>query len=139
MRNSQTYVFLDSNINLLSLDRNQSAVEYLNTVHSNSFIQLIDKATRIAGNASNIHTYSLIDHILYNGKSKSITSGTVTYDISDHFMTFVVTDLCLDHPRSRKPITKRLVNTVTLDNFKNYLNSLSWRDVLECNDVNRSL
>ena len=138
-RNSLSYVFLDANINLLNIDRNNFAVEYLNTVHSSSYVQVIDKATRIVGNVSNIHTYSLIDHILFNGTNKKITAGTITYDISDHFMTFIVSEFNTLRNNPRKTFTTRNINTYTLDLFKNYLDKLSWRDVFQSNDVNECL
>jgi hypothetical protein len=57
-RNVNTCVFSDTNINLLKLPNSNLATEYLETVHSNGFLQLICKATRI-----NDNSYSLIDHI----------------------------------------------------------------------------
>jgi len=40
---ANSLIFLDSNINLLNLDRNQQAISYLETIHNNSFLQTIKK------------------------------------------------------------------------------------------------
>ena len=54
---------------------------YLDIVHSNSFLQTINKATRIQGNS-----YSLIDHILINNVDYAkVNTGVVLTEISDHF------------------------------------------------------
>jgi hypothetical protein len=55
----EVFVFLDANINLLKLTSSKPALEYLEMVHSKGFLQLISKATIIAGDS-----FSLIDHIL---------------------------------------------------------------------------
>jgi hypothetical protein len=57
--NINTYVFFDTNINLLKLPNSNLAKEYLEVVHSNGVLQLISKATRILNN-----TYSLIIYLL---------------------------------------------------------------------------
>ena len=81
--NSDSTVFLDSNINLLNIDRNQTVADYLQIVHTNSFLQTINKATRIFNN-----TYSLIDHILEKNRNNDSLTGVIISDISDHFITF---------------------------------------------------
>jgi len=59
-----TYVFLDSNLNLLHTNTEQSIAAYHDTILSNGYLQTITKATRI----QNKH-FSLIDHILTNSPS----------------------------------------------------------------------
>ena len=79
-----SYILLDSNINILpSIIPHQTEL-YLNTVNSNGFTQTIHKATR----SQNTH-HSLIDHILTNSLAETLTSGTVILDIRDHFLTFI--------------------------------------------------
>ena len=57
-RSVDTYVFLDSNINLLNLDTNNHAATYLSNITNSGFILTNFRATRIH-NA----THLLIDHI----------------------------------------------------------------------------
>ena len=80
-----TYIFLDSNINLLNLQYDISAISYHDTILNNGFIQLITRASRI----QNGH-YSLIDHILTNTPNTNTKSGILLSDISDHFFTFTL-------------------------------------------------
>jgi hypothetical protein len=84
LRNLNTFIFSDTNINLLKLPNNALANSYLDLVHSNGFLQLISKATRIEGDS-----YSLIDHILCKNFKPEFETGTVILDISDHFMNFI--------------------------------------------------
>ncbi len=118
-----SYLFSDSNINLLNINNNNNAIDYLNTIHASGYVQVIGKATRISGNINRNYCYSLIDHILYNGPNPNLTSGVVTYDISDHFLTFIVSDILTPLPKTRKSITKRNFSETNLNHFKNYLST----------------
>ena len=80
----ESYILLDSNINILQSIIPPQTELYLNTINSNGFTQTIHKATR----SQNSH-HSLIDHILTNSPAETLTSGTVILDISDHFLTFI--------------------------------------------------
>jgi len=130
-KNQKSYVFLDSNINLLNINNNGGTIEYLDTLLNNGFFQTIMKATRIQNTSS-----SLIDHILTN-KSHNESTGTLISDISDHFFTFI------SHPsteRDKKPknIESRNFSALAISNFKTTLGALSWETTLQHNDVNDS-
>jgi exonuclease III len=90
----KSYVFMDANINLLSISNSDLAMTHLETIHNNGFIMSNLKATRMFND-----TCSLIDHILCNDNSNKIYSGSIVDDLSDHFMTFIQPDLC---PNSKK-------------------------------------
>ncbi len=79
-----SYVFLDSNINILNL-HSPDIAKYLNCIFSKGYLQIIQKATRLQNDAK-----SLIDHILFNSGDLEICSGTLISDLSDHFFTFVL-------------------------------------------------
>jgi hypothetical protein len=79
-----SYVFLDSNINILNL-QSPDIANYLNCIFSKGYLQIIQKATRFQNEAK-----SLIDHILLNSGDLGICSGTLISDLSDHFFTFVL-------------------------------------------------
>ena len=130
--NQDTYVFADSNINLLKLNHNQNVALYLETIFSNGYCQNVGKATRIAGNS-----YSLIDHILTKTANISGTSGTIVSDLSDHFANFIVIP---DTEKKQKNIvrTTRNFSLTSLNNFKDSLSCCSWNNVIENNDVNAS-
>jgi hypothetical protein len=103
----------------------------LETVHSNGFLQLIRKATRIVGNS-----YSLIDHVLCNNFNPEFITGTILLDISDHFMNFLSIPLSPSKKdsKSNDKLTRDF-SFVNMTNFKNDLSALSWNDVTSINDV----
>jgi hypothetical protein len=82
-RRLPSYVFIDSNIDLLNLHAEHSK-NYLNTILSNGFLQLTMKGTQIKNQSK-----SLIDQILTSSKCDVFHTGTVVSDISDHFFTFI--------------------------------------------------
>jgi len=131
--NINTVAFTDSNINLLNLDRNPVAVDYLNLLHSNSFIQSIQRATRIAEK-----NFSLIDHILIkNAVEKKFVTGVLINDLSDHFLTFYAPN------QSKIAIKKpnhvgRNFSDANLTHFRNDLQKENWNNVLQTKDVNIS-
>jgi hypothetical protein len=107
------------------------ATEYLETVHSNGFLQLISKATRIVENS-----YSLIDHIICNNFKPELKTGTILLDISDHFMNFLSMPTSLsNNPRVADNKLTCDISFTNLTNFKNDLGSLNWNDVTTLNEV----
>ena len=130
--NHDSYVFLDSNINLLKLNHNQTAALYLETIFSNGFLQKIGKATRISGNS-----FSLIDHVLTKTNENVESSGVILTDISDHFMTFVAVPSAKSKMLNEtKP--KRNFSKTNLRRFKDDLGNCNWNNVTNCNEVNVS-
>ncbi len=134
LRNSNSFIFMDANINLLKLSNSKPAFDYLETVHSNGFLQLISKASRISG-----ESFSLIDHLLCKNYDNSYKTATLVVDISDHFMN------CLAIPNNIKQTKtssdfkqSRNMSLTNLQNFKNALHALTWREVLTDHDINSS-
>ena len=130
--NSDTFVFLDSNINLLKINHSQSAALYLETIFTNGFLQKTGKATRIQGNS-----YSLIDQILTKTEVNIDLSGTIISDISDHFLNFIAVP-CTRTKEAKINKPKRNFSQFNLRRFKEALGSCSWNSTLSCNDVNDS-
>jgi hypothetical protein len=89
------------NINLLNLYNSNLANNYLGTIIEKSFYPTNLKASRMQSGS-----HSLIDHILTNNHTLSITSGSILEDISDHFVTFLQPNLSKSRGGSRK-VTKR--------------------------------
>ena len=132
MKNDDSFVFLDSNINLLSINNNQNAALYLETVYSNGYLQKVGKATRICKSS-----YSLIDHIVYKSNSKNLCSGTIVTDMSDHFMNFIGLSFANTQRKNEFRHTRDFSKS-KMDNFNNELNNLRWNNVLCYNDVDTS-
>jgi hypothetical protein len=129
-KNEESYVFLDSNVDLLKLNQ-QNATNYLNLVISKSFLQGIAKASRIQNESK-----SLIDHILFNKNCNNFVTGTLLSDVSDHFFTFIVPP---NRPKTvlspHKFINARNYSLQNLNNFKQDLAGSDWTNVMNCHDV----
>jgi hypothetical protein len=78
--NLPTFVFSDSNLNLLNISTNHFSELYMQTQYSNGLLQTILKSTRFC-NA----THSLIDHISTNIDFNSLSTGVIVSDLSDPF------------------------------------------------------
>ncbi|MFO0007263.1 MAG: hypothetical protein ACK559_39725, partial [bacterium] len=130
-KNVNSYIFLDSNFDLLSL-REAGPAAYLNSILSAGFLQCIKKATRIQNNAS-----TLLDQILVSCRQDSFESGTIVTDVSDHFPTFILTSHS-NQKNGEKTKTNRSFSEENLQNFKIMLGAANWDDVLDSNDVNNA-
>jgi hypothetical protein len=115
----------------LKLPNNQTSLDYLETIHSNGYLQIISKATRIAGDS-----FSLIDHILCKNYDPTITTGTLVTDISDHFMNLVC--LSANHKPNINSKYMRSFSLNNMTNFRNALNNIRWHSVYATDDVNVS-
>jgi hypothetical protein len=129
--NPDSFVFLDSNINLLKLPNNQSAFDYLETVHNNGFLQLVSKASRIVNDS-----FSLIDHVLCKNFNPLFKTGTMISDISDHFINFI----CVPSPGRTKQTANNFkyshpFTLTNMTNFRNDLRNIYWHPVLSSNNV----
>ncbi len=128
--NKSSFVFTDSNINLLNLNSVESS-SYLNSFLANGYLQCISKASRIQNDS-----YSLIDHVLLNHTNNSIYAGTLVSDVSDHFFTFVMPNV---NPKFNQQIHKTIVSRnfsqQNLARFKIELGLTNWENVLVQRDV----
>jgi hypothetical protein len=127
-----SYVFFDSNFNLLNVQNNGTAEHFLNLVHENSYLLTNFKATHMQNGS-----YSLIDQIITNSNTNVVHSGSIIDEISDHFITFLQPNLTRtkQKPKENK---RRLINEQTIQNFKNDLANMDWRSVLMEINVNAS-
>ena len=128
-RNLDTYIFTDSNINLLNLLTDSSSRSYFNTFTERGFTLTNLKATRIQGNSS-----TLIDHIITNSNAPAMLSGSIIDDISDHFITFLSPKLGKVKSKPQH-VARRIHSSANIANFKTALSNSSWDEVLATNDV----
>ena len=128
-RNLDSFIFTDSNINMLNLTTDNTVKVYNNCIMDRGFTITNYKASRIQGNHS-----SLIDHIITNSKAPSLTSGSIIDDISDHFMTFLIPKI---GKAKTKPnfIARRNLSQTNINNLKEALRVTHWDDVLAADNV----
>jgi len=125
--------FLDANINLLNFCNDQSVALYLVTIFSNGFNQHVGKATRIVNDS-----YSLIDHILSKSSLKSLVSGTIISDISDHLPNFINVPNYKRKACKNEYTNMRNFSYVNMNGFRENLRNCNWNNVIHNNDVNDS-
>ena len=89
---------------------------YVDTLHSYGCLNFIDKATRITPK-----TATLIDHIYSNIITKSVRSGILTFDISDHLPVFCTVKFTSKFDNSFR--LRRNVKTFNAEEFADDLNS----------------
>jgi hypothetical protein len=123
-----TYIFLDSNINLLNLNSDHSVANYHDTILNNGFIQLITRATRKQGNH-----FSLIDHILSNTVNTNTNSGVLVSDISDHFITFTSPSYTKISRKQAMCTARNFSKQKHIKNFKLSLRAHSWNTTYSSN------
>ena len=126
------YICLDSNINQLTTDSNNTNFEYFRNINDNGFQQCISHATRMHGS-----TATLIDHILTNSNAQQIRAGTIISDISDHFITFIVTDGKPNKKKTKLGYSRNL-STRNVERFRDLLSNTDWTSVFLNQDVNDS-
>ena len=130
--NIQTVIGGDFNLNLANIiDPNSSATELLNLCASFGFINIINKATRLANDS-----FSFIDQIFINDTSILSRSGVLIDTPSDHFATLI--EINLDKPKIKRNPYKfsRDFSPTNVNQFKLALSNQSWVDVISSVDTN---
>ena len=127
--NQDSYLFMDSNINLMKLNESKMAADFLESAMQNGFIQTVKKVTRICNEKT-----SLIDEIFTNAKNPQILSGVIISDNSDHFITFIKPAINLKSNLTAT-ISKRNMSGQQVLNFKDAIRNLRRQNVTSCNNV----
>jgi len=126
-----SYIMMDSNIDLLKLDNNVPA-NFFNSCLAAGYLQCVKKATRFQNDSR-----TLIDHILVSSKQNEICTGTIISDVSDHFFTFI----CMPLKAPKHAEKTKFVRTSTTDNvnrFRALLAASDWSDVTNSQCVDTS-
>ena len=96
---ANVYIFGDFNLDILKLEENKFISEYVDTLFSYGFLQIITKPTRVSDNSA-----TLIDHILTNSPCEQFNSYILCHHISDHFP--IIHNLNLKKAKSNKANSK---------------------------------
>ena len=133
--NKDLYLVGDFNINVLDYQNNTKVKDFVNFSFQNSLIPLINKPTRVTRTSA-----TAIDHIITNAFiNKTIETGIIKADISDHFPIFLITDpVTLNGTENKKTIYKRTINTETKENFKNILERQDWGYIKNIDNPNEA-
>jgi hypothetical protein len=117
------YLVGDFNIDILKINENVRASDYINLLFSFGLLQILTKPTRCSDNSA-----SLIDHIITNRNSASFKSVILTTQISDHFPIVHFLD---DYRQKMVPkfFETRDFSAAKLNNFNQTLNNINWNFV----------
>lgn len=119
----------DQNLDLLKLETHRYTSDLFNLLYSHSMIPAISKPTRITHN-----TATLIDNIYVSAKKiKSINSGIILTDLSDHFPVFTFIDHKEQNKKRKLYVKHRVLNNAALDGIKNDMQDLEWQTLSSCN------
>ena len=111
----QAYVNGDYNIDLLQLHTNTHYNAFYEHITEQGFFPKITRSTRSFGNS-----HTLIDNVLTNNLCKQHTSGILTHQISDHFMTFSIVEGNIKNIKEPiKYVEMQNINSASIINFKN--------------------
>ena len=131
LSNNYEHVFIygDFNLNVLEITQNKFIAEYIETVFSYGFLQLISKPTRIADTSA-----TLIDHILTNSSVQNHSTYLLCSKLSDHFPIIHQLNFNKTKPSQVKTESRDLSEDSIL-RFKNAIQNYNWTHVTNTNDV----
>ena len=120
---TKCYICGDFNLDLTLIDQLPVVQNFLDVLHSSSFLPLIDKPTRVTSS-----TASLIDNIFSNTLT-SHEAGILVADISDHYPVFCMSDNVIPDQGpdiiKYRPFTER-----NKQSFREAMLAADWQSVL---------
>ena len=93
------YLYGDFNLNVPEISQNKFISEYIETVFSYGYLQLVTRPTRIAENSA-----TLIDHILTNSSIQNHETFLLCTKLSDHFL--IIHQLSFDKIKPKDVVTE---------------------------------
>ena len=120
-------MILCGDLNIDTLKNDINAKEYLNTLQTFQFNQIVKEPTRIS-----IHKKSLIDHVVVDSKLEPIDTHVLCHTIADHLPI-----LTIWHKKKEK--VKKEIETITKVNYKKLESKIKESvlpklEHLDCND-----
>ena len=120
----KVFIFGDFNLDLLKVNENKFVSEYVDTLFSYGFLQIVTKPTRISTNSA-----TLIDHIITNSSNDTFESFLLCWQISDHLPLIHNITFKKTKPKQAKIKTRNFSNE-NVEKFKRALHSYKWDHVL---------
>ena len=118
------YIFGDFNLDLLKINENKFISDYVDTLSSFGFLQIVTKPTRISENSA-----TLIDHILTNSFNDAFESFLLCWQISDHLPLIHNLSFKKTKPKLEKIKTRKFCGE-NVNRFKRALHTYNWDHVL---------
>ena len=124
----------DFNIDLVKYEYELNSQKLIDLTTRYSLIQVITKPTRVTD-----HSATLIDHIYTNQIYNMVSSGVITFDISDHLGTYITIALhehlvtVLNKDSDGTQFNK--VNAANLEKFQQLIENESWDEIKDETDT----
>jgi Reverse transcriptase (RNA-dependent DNA polymerase) len=129
---SNVYIFGDFNIDLLKIETNKLTADYVESLFSLGYLQIVTKPTRCIHGSS-----TLIDHVLTNASQAQFNCCILLSRISDHFPIICTIESSKDKPK-KSTFSTRNFSKGNINRFKAALNQVSWNPLLEVNNAQES-
>ena len=125
------YLMGDFNINLLNFDKHAETTSFVDLLHANSFVSLINRPTRVTTNSA-----TLIDNIFTNcyGNIENTFQCLIYTDVSDHFpIVHIDSEMKLCDIDS--VVTRRNLSYKNRQRFYESISSLDWGAIYSESDT----
>ena len=125
----------DLNVNSFDYDNNEFVKKIFNMIFQSGFLPVIQRATRVTRT-----TATAIDHIITDAiLDRTMYSGIIKTQISDHFPIFNVLENCKNSKNNKKAkITKCDFSDEKIQNFHFLLENINWDQFLPSNMPNEA-
>ena len=132
---NKVLLFGDFNIDLLNYLNHKPTCQFLTSMQSQNYFELVSRPTRFPINNEKGRP-SLLDHIYCNFIDPCI-SGILTNPVSDHLPTFLLLPTFKPKPEVKK-IQFRLFDANSCHQFTRALCQISWEELLSCDSVDEN-
>ena len=133
LKNENKYCYLmgDYNVNLLNYGKHKETSEFVNLFHSYSFISLINKPTRLAGQNA-----TLIDNIFTNcfNHLENTFQCPIVSDVSDH-CPIIHVDYSSDSVKREMYVTRRNMSQRNRLAFQYAVSAVDWQMIYSETDM----
>lgn len=127
------YLVLGGDINIDFSTPSTQQRQINNLLDCNGFINAIIDPTRLSTS-----TATSIDAFITNLHDKSIVSGVISGQVSDHLPIFYFIDSRITKSNKTTPQQRQLVNKDTLTRFRSRLEQIDWSPVYEVTDPDKA-
>ena len=123
----KVYIIGDLNIDLLQFKSHRQTNEFIDSMFSSGYLQIINHPTRVAHHANN-SSATLIDHIWTNRNLDFYNCGIITTHISDHFAPFCFIDHSIKE-NGPQYIKTRNFSDENINSFRNLLSQANFQEI----------
>ena len=125
---------MDHNLDVIKYNCHRDTENFINMMLENSSFPCITRPTRVTKS-----TATVIDNIFTSiSMQKSLHSGIILHDISDHFPSIIVVEGILARKREQKVVYTRDITDCKISAIQSKLTSVNWSEFSKMHDVNES-